>query len=297
MNNCGMNDNMMIWNYMNQNNMMQNNMMMNQNNMMQNNMMMNQNNMMQNNLMKNNMIQNTMMMQNNMLMNQNNMMQNNLSMNQNNMNVNPDFQIGGYFIGGNKYNNGNPQSLNNIAQNNYNINMFQTNENAKKLSELEQKVNNQAQEIQELREKMYINKNPNSNINNNNEIKIVIVYKNKIKLITGSINDSAPTSVEKLNIKNQNLTINYKPISFDKTLGQNGVYDGCIINIIEDIYNLNFVYNGLSLMISLDGDCPIKDAIIIYCEKNEILYNKVLENKIYFIFKKILNIFDKIIII
>ena len=122
---------------------------------------------------------------------------------------------------------------------------------------------------------IYIKKKkiPNKIIDKNNKIKIAIESDSKIKLINCSTNDFAKTLVEKSNDKNQNLTINYKPMTFDKTLEQNGAYNGCVINITDDIYNMGFAYRGYSPIVNIprDSNCPIKKAIIDYCEKNILL--------------------------
>ena len=49
-------------------------------------------------------------------------------------------------------------------------------------------------------------------------------------------------------------------------------------------------------MISLDGECPIKTAIISYCEKNgeKNLYFDALNKKITFIYRDIIYILDDI---
>ena len=81
------------------------------------------------------------------------------------------------------------------------------------------------------------------------------------------------------------LTYNYKPLTYDKTLEENGIFNGSIINITDCIYNITFRSTiGNITGISLDGYCPIKNVIKLYCERfqNENIYQQVLNNKIGF---------------
>lgn len=97
-------------------------------------------------------------------------------------------------------------------------------------------------------------------------------------------NQKAEILANQINLKNMQLSANYKPISFDKTIEENGIYDGSIINLTANIYNLQFIMSGERITISLDGDCPLRQAIIYYCEKTNkpYLYPMALENRIIF---------------
>ena len=94
------------------------------------------------------------------------------------------------------------------------------------------------------------------------------------------------------------LTINYKPIELHKTIEDNEIYDGSIINITNTIYNLVFRgNNGKDWMIDLDGDCPFRQAIIFFCKESKIenIYLRLLEKKVWFSYntKNLYNILDE----
>ena len=126
-----------------------------------------------------------------------------------------------------------------------------------------------------------MNMNPMMNINipplnnNNNEISITIQSNIKCKK-----NDKASI------LSNYQLfTYNFRLISFDKTLEENGIYNGSIINVTDNIYTLSFDFRGSPINLNLDGNCPFKQAIYIFCElfKNENIYQQVLNGEITFI--------------
>ena len=68
-----------------------------------------------------------------------------------------------------------------------------------------------------------------------------------------------------------------------------------IINLTHQLYNVNFNKDGNDCIIPLDGECPLKTAIISYCEKygEKNLYFDALNKKITFIFRSILDILDE----
>ena len=93
------------------------------------------------------------------------------------------------------------------------------------------------------------------------------------------------------------LTYNYKLLSEEKTLEENGIMNGSTIYITDPIYRLTFgASNGKKIFIALDGDCPLEQAIKFYCEqfKDNNIYPLVLNRQITFIYNAvILNIHDK----
>jgi len=83
------------------------------------------------------------------------------------------------------------------------------------------------------------------------------------------------------------LVYNYNPIDFNRTLEENGILNGSIINITDSIYNITFKdFKGIKIVISLDGYCPINQAIKLYCKKikDQSIYQQVLNNKICFLY-------------
>ena len=99
------------------------------------------------------------------------------------------------------------------------------------------------------------------------------------------------------NNSNYILTINYRAIEFNKSLKENGIYNGSIINISEKIYTLVFEKNnGQRNVLSLDSNCPFSVAIIIYFNSfgGMDLYRKALDRRISFLHgNKLLDINDK----
>ena len=181
------------------------------------------------------------------------------------------------------------EQLNNLmAQNSININnMIPNYENRIKL--LEDKIKEKDLQIAYLQEQL----NQKSDCIsvaiqiNDQIIQKIKCYKSQKASIIG----------EKLNLKNENiiLTYNYKPIEHTKTIEENGIYDGAIINLTHQLYNVNFNKDGNDCIIPLDGECPLKTAIISYCEKygEKNLYFDALNKKITFIFRSILDILDE----
>ena len=133
----------------------------------------------------------------------------------------------------------------------------------------------------------------NMNIFQNNEDKKTIVVQSNIKL--SSLEKTQKAFVLLDIFKNMSLTHNYKPLALEQTLEENDIYDGSIINISSPIYNLIFKgNNGQRWIIDLDGDCPLRQAIIFFCKESKIenIYQRVLEEKVWFLYsaKKIDNI-------
>ena len=94
------------------------------------------------------------------------------------------------------------------------------------------------------------------------------------------------------------LTYNYE-LLHDKTLGEYGISNGSIINIPEKMLNATFKNTtGLTKVLILDSDCPIKKAIELYFKhiKQENLYRKLIDRQIQisFIYRScMLNIRDE----
>ena len=142
-----------------------------------------------------------------------------------------------------------------------------------------------------------MNQNMNMNIQpmidpfNRNSINIHIQsdISNEFKCFT---DDKASILKNRLRIMH-----NYKLIDIDKTIEENGIFDGSIIKVTDKFYTLHFKDESNQVKnIMLDGDCPVKQAIKFYslnC-KDENIYQMVLNNKIYFIFDSIkLNVLDE----
>ena len=148
---------------------------------------------------------------------------------------------------------------------------------------------------------MNMNMNPWMNIYNpmenpfsyEKEEEITIKIQNKITNITCLKNEKFS------NFMNHHiyLTYNYKLLSEEKTLEENGIMNGSTIYITDPIYRLTFgASNGKKIFIALDGDCPLEQAIKFYCEqfKDNNIYPLVLNRQITFIYNAvILNIHDK----
>jgi len=149
---------------------------------------------------------------------------------------------------------------------------------------------------------MNMNMFNNQNTFDNNQMQddeiIIGIQSTDLKRFKCNKNDMAYTLKNKLgNNLNYSLTINYRVIEFNKSLKENGIYNGSIINISEIIYNLVFEKNnGQRNILSLDGSCPFSVAVIIYFNSfGELdLYRKALDRRITFLYgKKHLDINDK----
>ena len=102
--------------------------------------------------------------------------------------------------------------------------------------------------------------------------------------------------LKELKEKCQCFSFNYKPIRYNVTFEENGIYNGSIVKADTKIFNLNFSHKGNPFPVPLDGDCPFKQAIKFYCESRNIenLYQKILNQDIIFLFNSyMLNIYDE----
>ena len=149
---------------------------------------------------------------------------------------------------------------------------------------------------------MNMNMFNNQNTFNNNQMQddeiTIGIQSTDLKLFKCNKNDMAYTLKNKLgNNSNYILTINYRAIEFNKSLKENGIYNGSIINISENIYTLIFEKNdGQKNNLSLDSKCPFSVAVIIYFNSfGELdLYLKALDRRISFLYgNKYLDINDK----
>ena len=228
----------------------------------------------------------------------------------------------------------NPMGLNPMApnqmmmQNQQNFmnetNMDQTSQNIKniiepyenKIRELEETIRQKDFEIIVLKQKLN-NNQPNvnfmnmnhrmmnmNNLNNNEdkgkEISVIIKTENNQndRYVNCFENDKASILREKCNIKEGILTYDYKVISENLSIKDNGIYNKANIKLKNQtmkIYNVifNASLEGNLYRITLDGDCPIEIAIFIYIfETNKIcaLFNG--EFNFFFNASK-LNIHDK----
>ena len=139
----------------------------------------------------------------------------------------------------------------------------------------------------------FANQNNNLHLNGSNEV--TIVFQSNIKKTKFNKNDNSSCLL--YNFNNISLTHNYRPLSLNKTIEENGIYNGSIIYFSNPIYNLAFIHqSGKKTVVSLDGDCPLRQAIIFYCKDSNIenIYQSVIEKKVMFLFDaKVLNIFDE----
>ena len=146
---------------------------------------------------------------------------------------------------------------------------------------------------------MNMNMINNQNSFNNNQMQddeiTIGIQSTDLKRFKCNKNDMAYTLKNKLG--NYSLTINYRAIEFNKSLKENGIYNGSIINISEKIYTLVFEKNdGQKNNLSLDSNCPFSVAVIIYFNSfGELdLYLRALDRRISFLYgNKYLDINDK----
>ena len=217
----------------------------------------------------------------------------------------------------------NPMLMNNmIGNNNQPILMDQTALNIKniiqpyenKISQLEEIIKQKDFEITVLKQKLnnFMNMNqmmnmkmgPMMNMNMNmgpmmnilpfeKKEEITLNVKNSITNINCFKNEKL-SSLKAVNLK---ITYNYKLLSEEKTLEEYGIIDGSTINITDKIYRLIFrPTRGEKSFIALDGDCPLEQAIIFYCNQftDNNIYQRVLNGQIAFIYNAMkLNIHDK----
>ena len=217
----------------------------------------------------------------------------------------------------------NPMLINNMMINNNQPNLMdQTALNIKsiilpyenKIRELEEIIKQKDFEITVLKQKLNnsINKNnSNNNLMNMNPMMNMFMFpminqfpfepNNEITVrVKNKITDVKCYKNEKLSdfkYRHLKLTYNYKLLSEEKTLEENGILDGSAINITDKIYRVMFSpAQGKKIVIALDGDCPIEQAIIFYCNefKNNNIYQQISNGEISLIFSVMkLNIHDK----
>ena len=132
-----------------------------------------------------------------------------------------------------------------------------------------------------------INMNPLMDMNMNNSFdnreKISILMKSNVNKTIECYKDEKASCLKKYLA----LTYNYELISYDKTLEEHGISNGSIINIADKIYTVRFMDgSGISKILNLDGDCPVKKAIELYFKliNKENLYQKLLGNEINYAF-------------
>ena len=236
----------------------------------------------------------------NMANNMNPMMINNIQMNQ--IGMNP-------LMMNNQHNFMNGMNIDGTSQNINNIILQYEN----KIRELEEIIKQKDFEIISLKQKL------NNDISNHNFINInqmmMDINKNRMKMGMGIIqppmtkidkisitiksendefvvkcfeDDKASILIEKYNINEGHLSYKYKPIDINLTFKEIGIYNGSIIHVKNQVYTINFIYNGKHTKISLAEDCPLRMAIIYFLIKlkREDLLLKVLDDnkEIFFLY-------------
>ena len=127
---------------------------------------------------------------------------------------------------------------------------------------------------------MMNNMNPNMNQMNmmmgninqpmDKEIKVIVISENKIDVVSCFENDSVDTlknKLKELNFNVEYLIHNYRALisTFNLKLRDYGISNGSIIYIKSNVFSVNFrTTQGNITVIPLDGDCPLRMAIIIY---------------------------------
>ena len=138
----------------------------------------------------------------------------------------------------------------------------------------------------------FANRNNNMPLNGSNEL--TIAFHTNIKQTKFNKHIKSSCLLDYFNTKS--LTHNFRPLSLDKTLEENGLYDGSIIYFSYPIYNLTFFHeSGKKTVVPLDGDCPLIHAFIFYCKDSNIknIYRDAMEKKVMFIYGTIpLDFFD-----
>ena len=231
-------------------------------------------------------------------MGMNPMMINNIQMNQ--IGMNP-------MMVNNQHNFMNGMNMNGTSQNINNIILQYEN----KIKELEEIVKQKEFEIISLKQKL------NNDISNHNFINMnqmmMDINKNQMNMGMGIIqppmteidkisitiksendefvvkcfeDDKVSILMEKYNINEGHLSYNYKPIDINLTFKEIGIYNGSIIQVKNQVYTINFIYNGKTTKISLSEDCPLRMAIIYFLIKlkREELILKVLDESLEIIF-------------
>ena len=149
---------------------------------------------------------------------------------------------------------------------------------------------------------MMNNMNPNldqmnmmmGNINQltDKEIKVIVISENKIDIVSCFENDSViilKNKLKELNFNEGNLIHNYRALipHLNLQLRDYGISNGSIIYIKSNIINVTFTtVNGIKTTIDLDGDCPLRMAIIIYgfLSQAKNLFQGIKKNEILFLF-------------
>ena len=118
------------------------------------------------------------------------------------------------------------------------------------------------------------------------KISITIKSENDKVVVKCLEDDKASILWENLNKEGIALTYNYQPINERLTIKEIGLYDGCIIQVKNQIYTINFNFYGKTIKVSLTEDCPIRMAIIYLFIKinREILILEVLDDKLNYFF-------------
>ena len=149
---------------------------------------------------------------------------------------------------------------------------------------------------------MMNNMNPNldqmnmmmGNINQltDKEIKVIVISENKIDIVSCYENDSViilKNKLKELNFNEGNLIHNYRALipHLNLHLRDYWITNGSIIYIKSNIINVTFTtVNGIKTTIDLDGDCPLRMAIIIYgfLSQAKNLFQRIKKNEILFLF-------------
>ena len=149
---------------------------------------------------------------------------------------------------------------------------------------------------------MMNNMNPNldqmnmmmGNINQltDKEIKVIVISENKIDIVSCFENDSViilKNKLKELNFNEGNLIHNYRALipHLNLHLRDYGISNGSIIYIKSNIINVTFTtVNGINTTIDLDGDCPLRMAIIIYgfLSQAKNLFQRINKCEIIFLF-------------
>ena len=139
---------------------------------------------------------------------------------------------------------------------------------------LKQKLDNNISNINNMNPMMInMNMNPfnlimgnmNQQTNKGQEISLIIISENRREFIKCFEYEKASILKEKYKVEGT-LTFNYKEISSDFTLKENGICDGSLIYIKHKFKNIIFKNTyGKTNVFPLSEDCPIGIAFIHYC--------------------------------
>jgi len=158
-----------------------------------------------------------------------------------------------------------------------------------RIRELKEIIKQKDSEIFSLQQKLNKKNEKNYNFFGNIDWQLDLVNDNISININGKIKcpKDAKTYLIKDKLINSYFTFNHKSISFNNTLEDNGIKNGSMINISDFLYNIDFIDRGTHEVITVDGDCSIKQAIKYYSEKigKKGLYQKILHEQIIFTYK------------